>query len=1015
MTEYTMVERPIIEELVSLGWKYVDSNEAMRKRGNKEDEMLLLDELKDAIRRINANINMDDDAVEDVVRQLKNIPANIDGIEKFLYYFKHGMTVQLKDEGNKEKVIRLFDLSNIESNRFTVTNQFRVEGINMNRRLDILLFVNGIPLVSIECKDIKVGQDEHNEVYSAYDDIKIYEQDIPDLYKFVQICIATDGEHALYFANAFKARGEDDLKEWKDPYPMVRDDKYKHKGSRLMVTIDGILARHNLLDIIANFTFIRNEKSVKSKVTARYIQFRAANKIYNRAIEWIKGGDKRFGLIWHWQGSGKTYTMAFSAWKLYHALEAENPSIFVVVDRKNLEEQIESEFKALSIPIEKVESVKHLREVLEWGGKGKRGIFLVTIEKFQASEFKDVERVRIERRNVIALVDEAHRTQYAILASMMRSIFADAAIFGFTGTPLSKNDRNTFAKFSPRDEPYLDRYSMLDALNDGMTVSIFYQARLPEYHKNQEILDELASLEEEFNYELDEEERKRLRRKMNEKRTIIASDERIDAIANDIVAHFKDVVEPTGMKAMIVAYDRHTCIKYKRALDRYIDDGSYSEVVISFSSKERDSLIRDYVNELINKYGISEQKIMHENIVDAFKYKDKPKILIVTDMLITGFDAPLLWCMYIDKPLREHRLLQTLARTNRPYKNKEFGLVVDYIGILDDIEKALDIFEGKDLEDLRLIIRDVGEKFKEFKNLLGEMLEIFNSIKRDDSRDSIEKALDVLIDTDEAKIFEDKMKVLMKKYEWVKGNADVAPLINDYRWLCKVYAHYNARYKRSYIDELKIEEYSNKTKELMEQSIRVDKIRNEYPILSVEDIIREVKDDRVGSDRLSIGKAIDMLASIHRMVRDDPNKNSPFVIRLRENIEEIYEELRNRRLSLEELIDRLREITNDIIAKEEVERSIGGKEIYAIYERIYSVLRSSSMDVNEEEIKDLSRQIWDGIKDRLVGNWKEAVSIKREIRRSVRLVVIGRLKNSYNQAIINRVVDGVFDAISSIR
>jgi len=398
-----------------------------------------------------------------------------------------------------------------------------------------------------------------------------------------------------------------------------------------------------------------------TKIMARYMQFRASNKICQRVINTLRGKeDKKRGLIWHWQGSGKTYTMAFSAWKLFYSPETERPSIFIMVDRKDLEEQIERDFSFIQIPIEKIASIKQLIETLKWGKTGKRGIFLVTIEKFSPKEFAQLEKqgnkIEIKRENIIVFADEVHRTQYGKFATLMRSVFRNAFIFGFTGTPLTKIERNTFQKFCPKDELYSSQ-----------------QIRA------------LAKFEEEIKT-LSKEERRELKARVRPAKAFLKKEDRIKLVVEDIVRHFKEIVEPTELKALIVAVDREACVLYKNELDNYLPH-DYSEIVMTMNPNDR-GIVKDYFERMQKQYQSSDIKQIHRRIIENFKSRKDPRILIVTDMLITGFDAPRLWTMYVDKPLKEHRILQAIARTNRPFLNKKFGLIVDYIGILKELEKA---------------------------------------------------------------------------------------------------------------------------------------------------------------------------------------------------------------------------------------------------------------------------------------------------------------------------------------
>jgi len=664
---------------------------------------------------------------------------------------------------------------------------------------------------------------------------------------------------------------------------------------------------------------------------ARYQQFRASNRIFQRVINPLRKRErKKLGLIWHWQGSGKTYTMAFSAWKLFHCPETEKPSIFVMVDRRDLGEEIEKNFSFIEVPIDKVRSIKELIEILKWGKEGKRGIFLVTIEKFSPKEFLQLEKERevieIERENVIVLADEVHRTQYGKFATLMRCVFKNAFIFGFTGTPLSKIERNTFQKFCPEGELYLDRYSMLDALKDGFTIPLSYQARLLQYHLNKKQLEELVRFEEEEIKTLSKEEQDELRKKIRVTKAFVKKPERIKAIAEDLANHFKEIVEPTGLGALIVTIDREACILYRDAINNFLSP-NYSEVVMTFNPNDR-GIIKDYFEQMVLEYGTRDVKEIHQRVIDNFKAGKEPRILIVTDMLITGFDAPNLWTMYLDKPLKEHRVLQAIARTNRPFLNKKFGLIVDYIGVLTELEKAFEKFEAGDAKALKVVIRDLSKEKETFKDLITKVLNIFENVKREDTRESLDGTLDVLVDLEKAKSFETIMKDLMMSYEMLRGDPFLKDYLLDYTWLVKVYIAYNKKFKKANVDELKIDTLSKKTLHLIQQTIDIKEIDDAYPTVSIDEKYIEIFKK---SAPKTIGAAIDIITNIQHEARIHPT--SPFFIDLSKEVERTYEELRTRRIETREAVQRLLNISERIVKWKREEEEIG-KDKHPLYEAI---------------------------------------------------------------------------------
>jgi type I restriction enzyme R subunit len=998
-TEKGTVEDFIIQELQKLGWKYINPKDMNQKRKENFEDPLVIEDLKNAIKRINTHVELSDADLDFVIISLRTVPSNIDGIRRFLDITRNGLVVPIEKE-KKEAVLKLIDFQNLENNDFIVTNQFRAEGLKGNIRADIVLLVNGIPLALIECKG---PVREEVTWLDAYRQIKGYEEKTPDLFKYVQFSIATDGEKTYYFPNAYNPEEKDHLSIWKDPYPYPKE---KMKDDKLKITIYGLLSKPNFLDIIENFIFIRKERAKATKIMTRYMQYRATDRIYQRVTKTLtRKEDKKFGLIWHWQGSGKTYTMAFTAWKLHHSPQAQNPSIFVLVDRKDLEEQIEKDFSFIEIPIERVRSIKQLIQFLKWGKEGKRGIFLATIEKFRPKEFlqleKQGEKIQIERENVVVLADEVHRTQYGKFATLMRSVFKNAFIFGFTGTPLSKAERNTFQKFCPKDEFYLDRYSMLDSMEDGFTVNLSYQARLPEYHLKPKELEEFIKFEEEEIKTLSPEEQKELKRKIRVIRAYAKKPERIRKIAQDIAQHFQEIVEPTELKAMIVTIDREACVLYKNAIDQFLNPND-SEIVMTFQPNDKPK-IRDCLFKLQEKYATKDVKEIHQKIIENFKTNDKPKILIVTDMLITGFDAPNLWTMYLDKPLKEHRILQAIARTNRPYLNKKFGLITDYNGVLKELEKAFEKFEASDAKALKIVIRDLTKEKQAFKELLNQALTIFEKVKREDTHESLENALNILIDPETAKNFETTMKELMKSYEMLQGDPFLKDYLMDYTWLVKIYVAYNRRYKRAYIDELKIENLSKKTIRLIQETIDIKEIEDTYPTVAIDgkyiEIIRKTAPK-------TIGAAIDIITNIQHEIKTHPT--SPFFISLSGEIERTYEELRNRKIQTEEAIQKALTLCQKITQWKKEEKEIG-KDKYPIYEAIKTILPQLEKQRTVDFIDDLLRNLEN--KKLLFKGWQQQRDIRRKIRAEVRLQLLSKFKNYRNK--IDNLMEAIFESMET--
>jgi type I restriction enzyme R subunit len=404
-------------------------------------------------------------------------------------------------------------------------------------------------------------------------------------------------------------------------------------------------------------------------------------------------------------------------------------------------------------------------------------------------------------------------------------------------------------------------------------------------------------------------------------------------------------------------------------------------------------------------YGTGDLKAIHQIIIDNFKTKKEPKILIVTDMLITGFDAPNLWTMYLDKPLKEHRVLQAIARTNRPFLNKKFGLIVDYIGMLKELERAFEKFEARDAKDLKVVIRGLDEEKEEFKEFLQKALQIFENVKREDTRESLESAMNVLIDPNVAKDFETTMKELMKSYEMLKGEPFLRPYLLDYTWLTKVYIAYNKRFKRANVDELKIGELSKKTIQLVQQTIDIKEIEDTYPTLSVDEKYIEVLRKTMPK---TIGAAIDVLTNIQHEARMHPT--SPFFINLSKEVERTYEELRTRKIEIEKAIKRGLDFSEKIVKWKKEEEEIG-KERYPLYEAIKTVLPELEKQKAIDFINSLLTHLEN--KKLLFKGWQFQRDIRRKVKAEIRLLLLSKFRNYRRK--VDELTEGLFGALEGIR
>ena len=728
MSEYRLAEKPALDALTAMGYVALHHEVAMLMR-QEANRVLLKPVLIEALQALNEGLGAED--AEAIYSDLSTLSDN----EEWQRRLRGAYSRRLKGEA-KDKPVALIDFKRPDRNRYHVVRQFKVEA-QRSRIADLVVFVNGIPLVVIEAKCPLKAADRSGQ---AFEQIKQYERDIPRLFYPNAFNIVTDGMATLYGATGAPAKF---YAPWPDPWPRTRDEF----ADDLTKDLWCLLEPSRLLDLLAHFIVFETDPDTgrRIKKVCRYQQFRAVNKAVNRVAE----GTKKKGLIWHTQGSGKSLTMVFLALKLktHLTLDAptlQNPNILVLTDRIDLDDQISKTFVACGLPNPKqAADVKALREAVARGGSGQ--ILLSTIFKFQGSK----EPIP-NSEDWIVLVDECHRTQEKDLGAFLQATLPDARYFGFTGTPIKKADKDTYARFSEPGETYLDKYGIDDAVRDGATVPILYEGRKTEWSINEAEIDILF---DRWFVDLPDDKREKLKQKGVSLAVIAKHPERIRLIARDIWEHFKQTCCPDGFKAQIVAIDRESVVLYRAALADVIaadltKDGMTEADAVAkadrmigcvFSkSQEDDKPSEDpdveAVRADLRAYYLDADG--EKAAKKAFKGSgDEPSFLIVCDKLLTGFDAPNEHVMYLDKPLREHGLLQAIARTNRTDSakradgsmvTKPHGRIVDYIGVTQNLEDALSSYRAEDVQNalrdldlLRCDLRKTHAEFKRQRRLMG--------------------------------------------------------------------------------------------------------------------------------------------------------------------------------------------------------------------------------------------------------------------------------------------------------
>jgi len=982
--ERKLVEEWAIEKLKESGWNYF---EPQRLNRVGVEEPLLVDDLKRKILEINRDVELTEEDLKAVINRLESAHTDQNGHKEILKYFKYG--VPIRTEKDKiVKYIQLFDYKNIENNEFVISNQVEFWGRD-KIRLDLLLFVNGIPLVNIECKNPYTAKADY---YSAYKQIKRYEQTVPELYKYVQIGVGL-AEKVKYFP----------IVPWLED---VKQEIWRSEFKGDEEAIFEMLSPKVLLDIIQNFVFVREFRGEMTKIIGRYMQYRAVNKIYNRVIDNLEERtDKNKGLIWHWQGSGKTLTMIFAAHKLY--FELGKPTIFFIVDRRDLERQFSDELSALDLnfSFEKIESISTLKDVLTYDdNRGKRGAFLTLIHKFNLGEEFLLDQIGEvnQRKDIICFLDEVHRTQYGVLAGKLRTILANAFFFGFTGTPISYKDRNTYREFGfLRDndpELYLDKYFIDEAERDGFVVPIVYELRKEEVNLKEKDLewylkrvdvDDIAEESELRDLE------NAVRSKINEITVFLENPKNIRQICEDIANHFKEHFDGK-FKGLIVTGSRKACVRFKRILDEYLDP-RYSEVVMTFGGEDKE--INNFLRELIGRFGTADESEIAKQITEKFKKDEYPKLLIVTDMLITGFDEPKLAVLYLYKILKNHRLLQTIARVNRPYEEKTAGLLVDYVGIFKYIEEALSAYAVEDINVIRQKVIDPDVAWEQFVSIIARLEEMLKGLVGNYNRDSFDKAIEVLRTRGEE--FSLLYKELRRKFEFLCTDKRMIAFLDKYRWLSLLYEYYK-KLLRPDIDEAKLEKYFNRTIELIHELIEPSGLVKAKPAVIDFEVIKKIKSSNLTETQKYVG----ILNNLKYMVVI--KSRNPIYKSIAERVKELVE----RWQAGADIFQLRSEIDGVLRFIEDKERERSESNLNDVEFGIKLVLEKES-SIERGEVEGLAREIYARIKDRLYPGWDQNPAVSRRVEQELRMF-LAELRPKYKIPYedFDKLHKGIFGALT---
>lgn len=755
--EENTIEKMLLTKAAQCGWKYVASNDIPRST----DSVLVEPWLQDALIRLHG---ITADQAAQVIYKLRSaimsgnsqdelIQAN-DRFRKLLFEENSEPFGENGDNIN----IRFFS-ENPAENHCVVTNQWEFPRPSRDggKRLDLVFLINGIPMVIGEAKTPVRPQVTWAD---GANDMLQYQRSIPEMFVPNILCFASEGKELQYGGVGLPA----------DKWGPWFADEERHHGTLNDVEHNflHLLTPERLIDIYRFYTvFSATSTGRKIKVVCRYQQYLGGEAIVQRVLTTFRNGyGPKKGLIWHFQGSGKSWLMVFAAQKLRKQNELKAPTVVIVDDRIDLEDQITGDFTRAEIP--NIESAPDKESLENFFKQDQRKILITTIFKFG-----DVQGMLSDRSNIIVMVDEAHRTQERDLGTKMRTALPNAFFFGLTGTPINRRDHNTFATFGAEEdeERYLSKYTFQNSVADGATLELNFKTVPVEMH-----LDEKA-LQEEFDEltdQISEEEKAELVKRTSVE-AFFTSDKRINDVCKYIVQHFRDYVEPAGMKAQVVVYNRECCVKYKKAIDALLGTEDATTIVMHTAGDKAD-LYKPY------KRSRDEEK----RLLDKFRDPLSPlKIVIVTSKLLTGFDAPILQCMYLDKPMKDHTLLQAICRTNRKYTvDKKCGLVVDFVGVFDNVARAL----AFDEESIKTIISNIEEIKQHIPEFINECIAFFPGVDRTvGGWEGLQAAQQCLKEDTVKTNYARHFARLAKAWETVSPDPELLKYQADYIWLAQVY------------------------------------------------------------------------------------------------------------------------------------------------------------------------------------------------------------------------------------
>ena len=945
--EDNTMEQMLISILKGNGWTYIPAEELSRMHSDVMVEPMV----KKALIRLNPEIAAEPSRADEVIYKIRTVilsvqPHNLvtqnELFKKLVFeensfpFGKDGRMVPIRFFGTMRK-------EDIALNEYVVTNQWVYPQADGGKRLDIVLLINGFP---IAIGELKTPVRSAITWLDAAGDISAYEKSIPAMFVTNVFNFASEGKCYRYGSVNMP------INMW-GPWH-TSDHKAEGNLADVKISIADMITPEKVMDIFQFFTmFATDKKYRKYKIICRYQQFEGANMIVSRVL----AGYPKKGLIWHFQGSGKSLLMVFAAQKLRMVPELKNPTVVIVDDRIDLETQITATFNASDIP--NLTSASTKEELSAFFRGDMRKILITTIFKFG-----EVNGELNARDNIIVMVDEAHRTQEGDLGEKMRMALPNAFFFGLTGTPINRVDKNTFLTFGAEEDRtgYMSRYSFSDSIRDGATLPLHFEPVPVELHVNKDELDRaFEAMTDKAG--LSREEKNELSRRVNMK-AIMYNPARIRKVCEHIAKHFQSKIAPNGYKGQIVVYDRECCLMYKAILDELL--GEDASTIVMDTNNDKEDRYKKYRRD----------RDAEGKILDVFRDPNSElKLVIVTSKLLTGFDAPILQAMYLDKPMKDHTLLQAICRTNRTYdQGKTHGLIVDYIGIFDDVAKALDFDETS----MRQIITNIEEIKKQLPTLMKKCLGYFMGVDRTvEGWEGLMAAQECLPTNKEKDTFAADYRVLNRAWDALSPDIFLNAYKSDYQWLSRVYESVKPTDGRGGLIWASL---GAKTIELVHQNVTVGETDEDMDILAmdadlIDDFLEKQKDLKKATKKVEIS----LVAKILNHAQD------PKFIRLGEKLEALREKHEQGLVTSIEFLKLLLELAKeaaraekDVVPEQEIDKGIA-----ALTELFNGVRNKNTPVIVERIVADIDSIVkivrFDG--------WQSTTAGKQEVKKALRSVV----------------------------